>query len=144
MIFLRPRDRQLLSGHRVRFVHVLRDGRDVALGDLRLVTSLACAAYFTAQDSTESSSRNSSSNGELLEEGIVSEVDETTSRRRSTRSAFIQRFDTSQGHLLRQAQKYPLGRACSAAGKAPQLVVWALLNEVREEYTPYIVRRRNG
>jgi hypothetical protein len=77
---------------------VLRDGRDVALGDLRLVTSLACAAFFT----------HSSSPG----------------------SRFAQRFDPARGHLLRQAQATPLGRACSAAGKAPQLVAWALLNEV--------------
>jgi hypothetical protein len=29
-----------------KFLHVLRDGRDIAFGDLRLITSVLCAAYF--------------------------------------------------------------------------------------------------
>jgi len=138
---------QLLSGHHARFVHVLRDGRDVALGDLRLVTSLACAAYFTAQHLEEDISlaghfreksgnnndnSSSSSSSILSYEGFTK--DKTSgqeSRGKGRGSSFTERFDTSQGHLLRQAQSCSLGRACSAAGRAPQLVVWALLNEVR-------------
>ena len=29
-----------------KFVHVIRDGRDIAFGDLRLITSVMCAAFF--------------------------------------------------------------------------------------------------
>jgi len=34
------------GGGRPKFLHVIRDGRDIAFGDLRLVTSLLCASYF--------------------------------------------------------------------------------------------------
>ena len=94
-----------MLGGKPRFVHVLRDGRDVALGDLRLVTSLMCAAYFTH-------TRRGHHDGGSP----------------SGSQSFAQRFDVARGHLLQQAQGTSLGRACSASGRAPQLVAWALLN----------------
>jgi len=139
-----------------RFVHVIRDGRDIAFGDLRLITSVMCAAFFEGY--AEKFDPEQVSGAAQFAEQCTSLFPGSPSSVRSREfmlpmltfvcstlvllpAACCFTFATTfallppvlamrrpQPHMLRQAGQTRLGAACSKTGRN-QLVAWALLNE---------------